>query len=193
MQNKILIELHKQPQTVFTLTEISLLFPGISYTNIKDRMSYLTRRGAIARLRKGVYVKENYNSQELANKLYTPSYISLETVLQQAGVIFQYYEQITSVSYLSRTVQVSGHILDYKKIKEEVLTNRAGIVTKNNVNIATPERAFLDAIYLYSNYHVDNLSSLNWKKINEFMGLYVNKSLNRRVADYYQIYQENNA
>ena len=44
--------------------------------------------------------------EELACTLYTPSYISLEYVLQKAGVVFQYDERITAVSYLRRSIDI---------------------------------------------------------------------------------------
>jgi len=39
---------------------------------------------------------------ELAVKINTPSYISFETVLAQAGVIFQFYESVFVASHLSK-------------------------------------------------------------------------------------------
>lgn len=79
-------------------------------------MSYFAKSGSIKKLSRGVYAKDHYDVLELANKLYAPSYISLETVLQKAGVIFQYYESIFAVSYLTRTVEVSGHTIEYRRI-----------------------------------------------------------------------------
>jgi len=41
-------------------------------------------------LRRGLYAKDNsYDKNELATKIYIPSYISFETVLRNAGAIFQ--------------------------------------------------------------------------------------------------------
>jgi hypothetical protein len=46
----------------------------------------------LIRLRCGFYEKDNnYNYFELATHIYTPSYISLETVLTRKGINFQYY------------------------------------------------------------------------------------------------------
>jgi len=39
--------------------------------------------------RRGIYAKDkNYDRLELANRIYTPSYISLETVLSREGIVF---------------------------------------------------------------------------------------------------------
>ena len=45
----------------FTLKDISLLFPNISYDNLKERMSYFSKTGAIKKLRRGIYVKDNFD------------------------------------------------------------------------------------------------------------------------------------
>jgi predicted transcriptional regulator of viral defense system len=190
MKNQLLIELHKSPQTVFTLKEISLLMPELEYTNLKGRVAYLAKAGAIRRLTHGVYAKHSYNSFELANKLYTPSYIGLETVLRQAGVTFQHYDRIFSVSYLTRTVSVDGQVFEYHQLSKNILLNKEGLLDQAGVAIASPERAFLDAVYLYKNYHFDNLAPLDWDKVSKLEGLYETKALGKRVKEYYQIYRE---
>lgn len=193
MKNNIILSLYKRTQTVFTLREIALLFPEIPYVNLKKRMSYFSKSGAIKKLSRGVYAKDKFDILELANKLYTPSYISLETVLQKAGVTFQYYESIFAVSYVSRTVEVGGHTIVYRRMKKGIFLNKQGIEEQRNVVIASPERAFLDAVFLYKDYHFDNLSPLNWDKIMELKNLYQSRALNKRIEEYYQIYKEDNA
>src|SRR3990167_883376 len=143
MKNNIILSLYKKPQTVFTLQEIALLFPEIPYGNLKKRMSYFAKSGAIKKLSRGIYAKDKYEVLELANKIYTPSYISLETVLQKAGVTFQYYERIFAVSYLTRTIEVGNHVIEYYRIKKSILLNKKGIEEQGSVVVASAERAFL--------------------------------------------------
>ena len=104
--------------------------------------------------RKGIYIKPDFNTEELAFTIYVPSYISLEYDLQKAGVVFQYDPRITIVSYLNRTIEVTVREYIFRKIKGEILTNLIGIERqKNHVNIANAERAFLDLLYLNKDYH----------------------------------------
>ncbi|MEG1573442.1 MAG: hypothetical protein RR328_07845, partial [Bacteroidales bacterium] len=131
--------------------------------------------------RKGIYAKSNYNPEELACSLYTPSYISLEYVLQKAGVVFQYDERITTVSYLSRSIEIEGQTYAYRKIKGEILVITDGIIRNSNINIATPERAFLDLIYLNKEYYFDNLNPLDKELINKLLPIYNSKTLTARV------------
>lgn len=189
MKNEVLILLYKRPETVFTLKDIALLFPEINYLNLKERMNYFAKTGGIKKIRKNIYVKDNYDVLELANKLYSPSYVSLETILGPAGITFQYYNEIFSISYLSRSLSVAGNNLRYRKIKAEILLNHQGIARINQAEAATKERAFLDAVFLYKNYHFDNLRPLDWGKIKDLESIYQSQALNQRVAEYYQIYK----
>lgn len=193
MKDTIILSLYKRPQTVFTLQEISLLFPEVPYGNLRKRMSYFATSGSIRKLSRGVYAKDTYDVFELANKLYTPSYISLETVLQKAAVTFQYYERVFAVSYLTRTVEVGEHTIQYRRIGKHILLNKQGIEEQGNVVIASPERAFLDAVFLYKNYHFDNLGTLHWDKIMELKDLYGSRIFDKRVEEYYQMYKEDHA
>lgn len=193
MKQSTILSLYQIPQTVLTLKDISFIFPEIPYNNLKRRLSYFARSGQLKKLRRGVYAKEKYDALELANKLYAPSYISLETVLQRAGITFQYYESIFAISYLSRTIEVDSHTIVYRKIKNDILLKKQGIEELGNVIIASPERAFLDAVFLYKNYHFDNLSPLNWDKIMELRDLYGRGVFTKRVDEYYQIYKEEHA
>ena len=193
MKNKTILELYKRPQTVFTLKEISLLFPNIPYDNLKEQITYFAKSGPIKNIHRGIYVKDNFDPLELANKLYVPSYVSLETVLQKAGVTFQYYERIFTVSYVTRTVEVDRYTIEYKRIRKDILLNKRGVEEQNNVAIASVERAFMDAVYLYKNYHFDNLSTLDWDKIIELRTIYASQAFNKRIDEYYQIYKEEHA
>jgi hypothetical protein len=59
--------------------------------------------GEILNPRRGIYAKPNYKIEELGCLLDTPSYISLEYVLQRAGVINEHDKaQILYGQYLER-------------------------------------------------------------------------------------------
>lgn len=56
---------------------------------------------------------KNYNPKELATNIYIPSYISFETALREAGIIFQYYETIFITARFSKETKIDGHISPY--------------------------------------------------------------------------------
>jgi len=126
-----------------------------------------------------------YNKEELACRVFIPSYISLEYVLQKAGVIFQFSSQITSISYLSRNIEVDQTSLVFRKIKGDILVDNMGIIRQTTgVNIATPERAFLDTLYLNGDYYFDNINSLNMDLVFKLLPIYKSKKLTQRVKKY---------
>lgn len=192
MKKDFILELYKRQETVFTLKGLSIIFPKISYKNLKRKINYYVKAEKLKRLRRGVYAKDNFNPLELANKIYSPSYISLETVLQKAGIIFQEYKEIFVISYLTRKIKAGGKKIIYRKIKDEILLDKTGIKQKNCFFIASAERAFLDAVFLYKDYHFDNLGPLEWEKVNKIKEVYANKALEKRIKDYYKIYKEKN-
>ena len=154
------------------------IFTTFRYKSLKNS----DKKGEIINPRKGIYAKPGYDEKELACLLYTPSYISLEYVLQRAGIIFQYSDEITSVGNLSRSVEIDGKVYRYRKIKGEILIDTAGVIREGNVNIATQERAFLDTLYLNSNYYFDNPVSLDKQKVLSLLPIYNSKTLEQRVT-----------
>ena len=129
-------------------------------------------------------MNDRYNKYELAGKLKHPSYVSLETVLRREGCIFQYSEEITSVSNLSRNYICGGVRYSYRKIKDEVLYNKAEISFFDCYTTASKERAFLDLIYLNKNYYFDNPGGIDWDECEKIAKIYNNKNLFKRLAEY---------
>lgn len=149
---------------------------------LKRRINYYVSTGKLLNPRKGIYAKPGYNPGELACILYTPSYISLQYVLQRAGVIFQFGSHITCISYLNRNVEINGLSLVYRKIKSPALVNPMGIVRNDShLNMATPERAFLDLFYLEKDYYFDNINPLSREKVYDLLPLFGSKTLEARV------------
>jgi len=181
-KNNFILEIYKDKRTVFTLPDIAMLFPGENTKYLSDRVGYYVQTKKLLNPRKGIYAKSGYNSLELANILFKPSYISLEFVMQKAGVLFQYDSRITCVSYLSRELKVDGKSFLYRRIKEEIIMDRAGIIQVNDtVNMATPERAFLDLLYLNKSFYFDNLQPLKRQIIKQLLPIYNSTALLNRT------------
>ncbi|KKU13617.1 MAG: hypothetical protein UX21_C0040G0007 [Microgenomates group bacterium GW2011_GWC2_45_8] len=187
----LILVIYSSPETVFTVAQLEQMNPAISPPSLRDRLRYFARVGKLIRIRQGIYGKSNFNPLELANKIYSPSYVSLETVLLREGVTFQVYETtFFLLSYLKREVKSGEYIFEYRQIKQSVLTNMTGIVRKVGYFEATKERAFLDALYIYKNYHFDNLGGLDWGKIHAMVDIYESKAMIMRVNKYYHAYKE---
>ena len=183
-EKDIIFEIYKNSRTVFRINDITLLVGREKDDSVYKILNYYVKSGKLLNPRKGFYAKEGYKSEELACLLYPPTYISLEYVLQRAGAIFQYDSAITNVSYLSRETEINSQTIRYRQIKGEILTNTAGIIlNKDNINIATPERAFLDKLYLNKNFYFDNLHILNKKAVAKLLPVYNSKTLVKTVTN----------
>lgn len=160
-------------QTVFSARDIMLLWQDTNVNAAKARINYYAKHGKLYRIRRGLYAKDKkYNKLELATKIFTPSYVSFETVLVSAGVVFQYYNQVFVASYVTREIVADGQPYAYKQLKDAILTNPAGIRQLDDYAIATTERALLDILYLSSDYHFDNMSNINWNTVYEILPIY---------------------
>jgi len=191
MNKGFLHSILRSKQTVFTFKDLLLQWQGVDVGTAKKRVSYYVKSGSLYRIRKGIYAKDPlYDPLELATKIYTPAYISFETVLGAAGVTFQYYDQIFVASYQTHEITADGHKIVYKRLKRSILTNSMGIENRENYAIASVERAFLDTVYLHRDYHFDHLRPLNWDKVFEILSIYGNKAMATRVNHYYNGSQE---
>jgi hypothetical protein len=184
-QNKkidILTAIYSDSKTVFRLSDIAMLTGKEDFQSLNKSLNYFVRTGKLSNPRKGIYTKSSFSNEELANTIYTPSYISLQYVLQTEGVIFQYDSSITSISYLSRTIEVDNKHLSYRKIKDSILVNPTGLTQKEGIiNIASPERAFLDLLYLESQFYFDKTDMLDPGLVFKILPIYESKALTRRV------------
>ena len=180
MSERLIYKILESKQTVFSLNEIAL-FGGFKETNnLKSQLNYYVKTNLLLNIRRGVYAKPDYNIEEFACKLYTPSYISLDYVLQKEGVVFQYNNIITSVSYLSRIIPTENQPIAYRKIKSGVLLDTTGIKRKaNGINIASAERAVLDCLYLNKSGYFDNTTSLDMGLMRKILIVYQSKTMEK--------------
>lgn len=172
IKEKLLTKILRSPQTVFSFKELTYFDKDLDLENLRSKVSYYVKSGYLIRLRRGIYAKDkNYNKFELATRIFIPSYISFETVLFKSGVIFQYYSQIFLASYQSREIECDDQLFIFRSLRDSSLTNPLG-VSLGYYSIATPERAFLDTLYINKDYYFDNLNALNWDKVWEFSEIY---------------------
>ena len=176
----------RSPKTIFSTKDVALLWGENDKSTITNRLRKYVQAGKLIRVHRGFYAKDsNYDRWELATRIYTPSYISFETVLTREGVNFQFYGNIFVASYLKREIKVDDQKIQFVRIKDYVLSNSMGVKHKDGYAIATRERAFLDRMYVSKDYHFDNVTNLNWDKVFEILPIYKNKRLQKKVNEYF--------
>ncbi|MDO9555325.1 MAG: hypothetical protein Q7J40_01945 [Atribacterota bacterium] len=164
-------DLKKIKNLYFTYQDVAKIL-SISEDSSRVLCSRYVKQKYFIRLKRNFYIlKERWDSItpnqrfELANILQVPSYISLMTALSFYEYTTQVQQKfIESISlYRTLTKDIEGFIFNYSKIKNDFYF---GFSKKNNIFIASPEKAFIDSLYLnyLRKYNLD-LSSLNLEKI----------------------------
>jgi predicted transcriptional regulator of viral defense system len=137
-----------QEVKIFHFNHLKLL-TGISSHNLRISLSRLEKKGLVKRISRGFYANP-FNLptlREISGRIYQPSYISLETVLSEEGVISQIPLVLTCVTLrLPREFRTSFGTIVYHQIKKEIFF---GYKNEKGYFFAEKEKAFLDWIYLY--------------------------------------------
>ncbi|MCG2762743.1 MAG: hypothetical protein L6253_06150 [Candidatus Atribacteria bacterium] len=150
----------------------------------------LERANILKRVAKGKYLfslKET-NDYELANFLFTPSYISLESALSFYGILAQFPYTITSVTPLkTKKIIYNEKEFEFAHLKKDYFF---GFIKKDNFLIALPEKALLDELYFISkgltSISLDelNLSPINKNKLKKMIKYYKFLPLENMVKKY---------
>jgi len=156
----------------------------ISDESAKVACARFVKQGIIVRLKRNIYIsREKWQSLSiegkfiLANLIQVPSYISLMTALSYYEVTTQVQQDfVESISiYRTKSVEIDKNTFKYSKIKKNLYF---GFAKEKGIFIASPEKAFLDALYLKSlkRYNFDitsiDLARLNTSKIKSMIRKY---------------------
>lgn len=181
MQNytdaQIIAQLEQQGKTLFTLDDFARLFTVKKRNTLYKIVQRLAQRQTITPLTKGRYAlstalaAQKISPYQIANFLYQPSYVSLETALFAYSIMTGFSYAITSVS-LKPTTDLTVQDQEYsysqltpqlfwgyqkqgyrkqgyqKQSQQQQQQQQPG--QRDNYLMATPEKALLDYLYLAS-------------------------------------------
>jgi predicted transcriptional regulator of viral defense system len=191
--------------SVFSIKDIEKVDP----TFHKQRLSEWQKRGYIKKLRQGFYMFSDFEIDEpvlfaLANKIYEPSYVSLEMVLSMHGLIPEAVYGVTSAtSQITKTIKTPVGSFIYRHIQPEFMF---GYELKEHdgyrYQIAETEKAVLD--YLYVNPRLEDEESfksvrfnvqqfkekVDLERFNKYLEAFNNKSLSRRAKMFLNFIKE---
>jgi predicted transcriptional regulator of viral defense system len=180
---------------VFSAADLAPLEENRAYLNII--LSRQVKQGKMLRLRKNLYVAKHYlDAVErkgafsdyvdfVANKLYPPSYLSLDYVLHDHNMLTEIPRNTTCVS-LRKTDQFSNNLGNfiYHKIKEGLFTGFK-VVKKGDFSIlkATKAKALFDFLYFRKRMlvekkaveelrlNMDEFAAGDWKELEKYIAL----------------------
>lgn len=167
---------------VISLADIKLVKPDFDHRRLVEWQ----QKGYLTQLRRGYYIftdlVENLNEEGLfliANKIYSPSYVSLETALHYYNFIPEAPFTVTSISSRkTKQFQTPVANFSYSSVKSDLMQGYLLVDVENNerttaitnsisqfAKLAYPEKAILD--YLYLNPKLMNLDDIEGLRLNK--------------------------
>jgi len=192
--------------TVFSLNDIKLIDPHFH----RRRLIEWQEKGYIKKVANGRYIFSDLTIDEsvlfeIANRLYSPSYVSLESALSYYQIIPEAVYEITSVS-TRRTYSYSTRLgkFQYRTIKPSVFFGYQ-IVTFNSkaFKIADMEKAVLDFFYLHPNLKSESdiislrfnseafSQKFNRKKLQNYLRKFAKNALSERISIFLEFMAKN--
>ena len=174
----------------FNLNDARKLDPDF----LRQQLNYWQNQGYLKPLAGGYYVLADRAIDEkylfmVANKIYEPSYVSLESALAYYGVIPETVFGVTSVSSRkTKQYDSTWGVFSYRSVKPQymigyqVIESGAG----NKFKIASLEKAIMD--YLYLNTDIDSIADFEELRWNQTQ---LNRLLDRSISvKYLAIYDK---
>lgn len=181
---KWIIDMVRSGNTVFSYADMAHFFEWKDKQDLVNKVHYAVRRGYLHTLSRWIFALAPswWNKYEFANKILTPSYISLQSALRIHGINFQYEQDIYAVSYKSCTITTDIWVIHFHSMKKSIRENYAGVGVQEWFSLASRERAVLDTLYLYGEYYFDNLSLIDWNQAATLLPIYGSKILKKRFT-----------
>ncbi len=151
----------------FTVADLERVL-GLKKKTLYVTLNRLTKSGVLTRLKKNVYMvfTGGVDTEKIANEIYYPSYLSFEKALSDYGILSQIPFTLTFATLRpSKKLTIGDTEVEYSHIKKNLFF---GYEVKNEKNIALPEKALLDELYLMSRgLRKINLEELDLREINK--------------------------
>lgn len=145
-----LLILQKTKRNIFSLNDLKKLLRIESDNIAYVQANRLTKEGLLNRITKGVYyLKDSKPTDfEIANFLYYPSYISLESALTYYGILIQVPQIIFSVTTKrAKKIRAVNKDFVYFHLNQRYYFDYS---KEQRFVIATPEKAIIDTIFFAS-------------------------------------------
>ncbi|MBM3254173.1 MAG: hypothetical protein FJZ16_07965 [Candidatus Omnitrophica bacterium] len=193
---KLSLVLRSHKMYLFALEDVKNLFPDEKPKTIKNNLIRWLSKGYFVRLKRNLYefidrgpglkIPDVY----VANRLYEPSYVSLETALSIYSIIPDIAVSVTSITTRpTRTFKNNYGSFFYRTCQRKAFTGyRLMSYEGFKVNIADKEKALVDFLYYrlrsgnILNFSQERLNKrilkrIDWKKVFQYAGLFSNSRM----------------
>lgn len=187
---ELLTNLRKNKFYIFSYEDLRAFYPHEARANLKKELYRWRQKGWVVGLKKGLYeltFPEDTAVPDLfiANKLYEPSYVSLETALSHYSVIPEVSMAVTSVTTKPTRKFKNRHgLFVYKTLRPKAFI---GYYVENvngfDTMLAEPEKAVIDYLYFkarrgekvdFAGERFDKaiIMKMNKKKLKKYAGVF---------------------
>ena len=186
---------------VFSIIDIQKRFPDFD----KRRLVEWQQKGYLVKVRRGYYCFEERTKGEhylyfTANKIYSPSYISMESALAYYSLIPEGVFMTTSIT-TKNTASYDTPIgnFEYKHLKPVLFFGYKLLQEKNfTIKIAEPEKLILDYFYINSLNSLEEIEEMrfneilvkeliNLEKLGKYQRVFGSKILNKRIQMFIKV------
>jgi len=154
-------------KSYFTVADLGRIL-GIGGDSLYVTLNRLAKSGLLLRLKKNAYIvfTESPDAEKIANELYFPCYLSFESALSKHGILSQLPYTLTfATTRPSKKMKIRNFEVEFRHLKNELFF---GYTLENGKNIATPEKALLDELYLMARGKARaNIEELDLKNIDK--------------------------
>jgi predicted transcriptional regulator of viral defense system len=186
LQRSKIEKLLETNQQVFSIQDLASIWSEPDYIKVKALARYYANQFKLFRVKKGVYsLNQKPNILDVAQHLIRPSYISYHTALSIHGINFQYYSDIHCMAIRNRVIDIQGQKILYHQLMYEILFNPVGIIYEGQYNLASPERAICDSLYLSPGIGFDNLNKIDVTLLFKIAKIYNNQTLIKNLHKYF--------
>lgn len=185
---------------VISVIEIEKLFPNYD----RNALTRWQKKGYLIKIRSGYYrltnqaINGDLDLFFIANQIYSPSYISLESALRWYDFIPEAVFLVTSLSTRkTQTFETSIGHFSYRSIRPELFFGyRLEKYSKFSIKIAEPAKAILDLLYLNPHLTAEDdffemrlnywelEEKLDLKAYHKYITLYSSRSLEIRAKNF---------
>ena len=160
-------KLREYQKDYYTVKDIERILE-MNIDTLRVQLTRWAKTGILVRVAKGIYAP--YGTEidvlKIANQIYYPSYLSFESVLSRYGILSQIPYTLTfATPKRTKKMILNDTEIEFTKLSDKYYF---GYVFEDGVNIASPEKALVDCLYLVSKgKRVLNIDELYLKNIDK--------------------------
>ena len=187
-QLKALQTLQASGKKIFSSADLQKILQVADSNYSHVQATRLVKEGVIERVMRGWYVLASNRPSdfELANVLYGPSYVSLDSALNFYGILVQSPQEIISATTgLARKIEAGGKTFSYVHLDQKYYSDYQ---KSGDFLIASPEKALVDAMFFVAlgrgSLSVEelNLQSVDKDKVKQMASKITNKAFKNYFA-----------